>query len=343
MDPNHLPAADSAPYHDALVQCVDHWSLNPTKTSLLRDGVNHVFATETGGGAPVIVRISDGGVRERGELEGELIWLDHLIRHGCTVTTPIRSRRGELLESIDLDGGTYHVCCFERFGGRELNPKADPAWNDELMLRLGREIARIHRASEELTLPPDRNRHQWYQSNMSVFADPLPDCYDPRVVEAMRTFTEEMRARPQRPRHYGLVHRDVHSGNFLLEGGRVEIIDFDLGCYGWRVIDFAVLLFGHYYYPSLSIPGSTPRLAGKVLAALARGYREEYALDDEQLVMIGDLMKLREILNYIVTAPATEHWQEAMGRPQPTVAHSVKWIEDLWREGREVEVDLSWL
>jgi Ser/Thr protein kinase RdoA (MazF antagonist) len=343
MDPNHLSVADSAPYHDALVRCLDHWSLAPEKTSLLRDGVNHVFATETLDGAKVIVRVSDGSVRERGELEGELIWLEHLIRHGCTVTHPVRSRGGELLETIDLAAGTYHVCCFERFGGRELSPKADPAWNDELMLRLGRELGRIHRASDELTLPPERNRRQWHESKMSVFPDPIPDCYDRRVVQAMSAFTEEMRARPRKPRHYGLVHRDIHSGNFLLEDGRLEIIDFDLGCYGWRLMDFSVLLFAHYYYPSLLVPGSTPKVAGRVLAMLARGYRREYALDDEQLAMIGDLMKLREILNYIVTAPAIEHWQEAMGRPEPTVAHSLRWIEDLWREGRELDVDLSWL
>jgi Ser/Thr protein kinase RdoA (MazF antagonist) len=343
MDPNQLSVADSAPYHDALAQCVEHWSLVPEKTSLLRDGVNHVFATETIAGAQVIVRVSDGSIRERRELDGELIWLDHLIRHGCTVTTPVRSRAGELLETIDLDVGTYHVCCFERFGGRELNPKTDPAWNGELMRLLGREIGRIHRASDELALPPDRNRLQWYESKMSVFPDPLSDCYDRHVVQAMATFTDDMRARPRNPRHYGLVHRDIHSGNFLVEDGQVEIIDFDLGCYGWRLMDFSVLLFSHYYYPSLAVPGSTPTLAGEVLAALAAGYREEYGLDDDQLVMIGDLLKLREILNYIVLAPAIEHWQEAMGRPQPTVAHSVKWIENLWREGRELEVDLSWV
>ena len=341
MDPNQLPVVDSAPYHDALAQCLDHWNLVPEKTSLLRDGVNHVFATETAGGAPVIVRVTDGGRREPGELDGELMWLNHLVRHGCTVTTPIPSRAGALLETIALDAGTYHVCCFERFAGREIDPRTDAAWNDELMLRLGREIGRIHRASDELTLPPGRDRCQWYQSGALAFPDPLPDCYDRGVARAMTAFIDEMRTRARPPRHYGLVHRDLHSGNFLLEGDRVEIIDFDLGCYGWRVIDFAVLLFAHYYYPSLAVPGSTPKLAGNVLALLARGYRTEYRLDDEQLAMVGDLMKLHEILNYVVTAPAVEHWQAAMGRPQPPVAHSLRWIEDLWREGRALEVDPS--
>jgi amicoumacin kinase len=100
VDPNHLPVADSASYHEALERCLEHWGLLRERTSLLRDGVNHVFASETEGGAALIVRISDGELRRRGEIEGELIWLDHLVRHGCTVTTPVPSRRGELRAAL---------------------------------------------------------------------------------------------------------------------------------------------------------------------------------------------------------------------------------------------------
>jgi len=343
MDPNHIPATDSASYHDALAQCVDHWGLIPEKTELIRDGVNHVFGTENSTGEPVIVRISDGAIRQRGELQGELIWLDHLIHHGCTVTTPILSRNGELLETIDLEQGTYHVCCFERFGGQQINPITDPQWNDELFLKLGREIGRIHRASDELQLPPDQDRKPWYECNLSQIPDPLPQGFKPRVIEPMQAFTEEMRSREQKPRHYGLVHRDLHSGNFLVEQGEVQVIDFDLGCYGWRAMDFAVLLFAHYHYPSLCVPNASAELAGHVLATLVRGYRDEYTIDLEQLEILGDLIKLREIVNYIATAPALEHWQIAMGDPHPTVAESLAWIEKRWLEGTEIQVDLSQL
>jgi Ser/Thr protein kinase RdoA (MazF antagonist) len=305
--------------------------------------VNHVFASETDGGAALIVRISDGELRRRGEIEGELIWLDHLVGHGCTVTTPIPSRRGERLETVSHGAGTFHVACFERFAGRELDPRRDPEWNDRLLLELGREIGRIHRASDSLRLPAEQDRRPWYASSYSTFPDPLPPCYDPRVAAARGAFTRELRGRPRSPRHYGLVHRDLHAGNFLVDAGRVEIIDFDLGCYGWRAMDFAVLLFSHYGYPSLKVPGSTPESAGRVLATLARGYREEHALDDEQLMMIEDLIKLHEILNYVACMPAPEHWQTAMGDPRPTVRESLRWIETLWLKGREPQVDLSWL
>jgi len=67
VDPNHLPASDSSPYHRALSRCIDHWGLVPEKTELVRDGINHVFGAVTVGGAPVIIRISDGAIRPRGD------------------------------------------------------------------------------------------------------------------------------------------------------------------------------------------------------------------------------------------------------------------------------------
>ena len=339
MDCNHLPTATSTPFHDALARGLQHWKVTPESVVLLRNGVNHVYGAVTRDGAPVIVRVSDGSKRERGELLGELLWLDHLIAEGCTVSTPIRSGTGALLETIPLDDEVYHLCCFERFGGRELRPEADPAWNDALLLRLGRQIGRIHRASDTLTLPAAQDRRQWYESGMMAFPEPLPPCYDRTVAQAMATFVKRMRSRSRPPRQYGLVHRDLHAGNLLVKGDRIAIIDFDLGCYAWRTIDFAVLLFVHYFYPSLAVPDSTPRLAAKVLGTLAGGYREEYPLDDEQLTMVGDLIKLHEVLNYVVMAPASTHWQLAMGQPHPTVNHSLRWIEALWREGRDLQLE----
>lgn len=341
MDPNHLTVVDSSPYHDALAQCVDHWGFIPEDVELIRDGLNHVFGTESNEGAPVIIRISDGAARGRGEILGELLWLDHLIRHGCTVTTPIPSRRGELLETVESGKGTMHVCCFERFAGRQVDPATDPDWNDELLLALGREIGRVHRASDELQLPADRDRLPWYEDKHSQIPDPTPDGFNPDVAAEMRSFMAELRARPTCARHYGLVHRDLHAGNFLVEDGKVEIIDFDLGCYGWRTVDFAVLLFGHYYYPSLRVPHAGPELAGHVLEMLVRGYREEYTLDRDQLETVGDMILLHSIINYAVMVPAVEHWQAVLGDPHPTVSESLAWIEQLWLNGREVRIDLS--
>ena len=52
---------------------------------------------------------------------------------------------------------------------------------------------------------------------------------------------------------------------------------------------------------------------------------------------------LHSILNYIVMVPDVEHWQIAMGDPQPPVPVSLAWIEQLWLDGHDLQVDLSQL
>ncbi|MEW4561906.1 phosphotransferase [Bremerella sp. JC770] len=341
MDPNHLPVDDSSAYHDALAQCVDHWGLVLEKTSLIRDGINHVYGTETRDGAPVIVRISNGAVRSQAELSGELLWLAHLRKNGCTVTHPIPSQRGELLETIERDDAILHVACFERFPGQHLGKTSTDQWNDELLLELGRQIGRIHRLSDGFHLPPDKDRKQWYEIEETHFPDPLLPAYNTDVVAAMQAFLGNLRARPTQPRHYGLVHRDIHAGNFLVDAGKIEIIDFDLGCYGWRTMDFATLLFARYYFPSICVPDASPKAAGQCLAMLVRGYREQYTMDQEQLETVRDMILVHSTLNYAVVCPAIEHWERAIPTGNCSVAESMAWLESLWLGGHHLEVDLS--
>jgi len=341
MDPGLHPEFASKPYSNALAQCLDHWGLKVEATTLLRDGLNHVFASETHQGTPIILRISNGKFRTANELMGELTWLDHLIANGCSVTTPVRSRDGALLETMSDDQGTFHISCFQRFGGESLRPQSDPRWNDTLLFNLGREMGRIARASDSLELPSENDRKQWYELDLAVFADEVPECYDQEVVAAMKEFTREMIAKPRNPGAYGLIQCDLHSGNFMVEGDALLVIDFDLGCHGWRLMDFAILVFTHYYFPSLLVPDASPRRAGEVLKLLVSGYRLEYEMLSEDLELMGDLMKLRQILLYKLFRPDVEYWQLANSHPSPSIGESMDWIERQWREGRDLEIPLD--
>ncbi|WP_269542119.1 phosphotransferase enzyme family protein [Cerasicoccus fimbriatus] len=335
---HHL--AETEPYQDALYRCLDHWGLQEQGAELIRHGINHVFAAQTTGGSPVIVRVSDGSARPRHELEAELMWLNWLIKNDCVVTTPIASQRGELLETTINDDGVYHISCFERFAGHSPDPGNPAEWNDDLFAKIGRSVGRIHRFTDQFQLPPDKERKLWWDMRTHQFTEDT-SAYDPATVEAMQAFLADFKNRARAPRHFGLIHHDVHGGNLLIENGEVEIIDFDLACYGWRMTDFAVLLYSHYYFQSWAPKNVTPQLVGQVVAALARGYREEYTLDDAQLAMLPDLLRLRETLCYIVMRPAMDYWNEACHRPETTVAQSMACIEERWRTGAAFDINFG--
>ncbi|WP_309382870.1 phosphotransferase enzyme family protein [Cerasicoccus frondis] len=336
MRPEHH-LAESEPYHDALYRCLNDWGLSEAKAELLRHGVNHVFATQSLRGEPVIVRVSDGAHRPRHELEAELMWLNWLIEHECVVTRPIPSQQGVWIETTANGAGEFHVSCFERFPGHPPNPGNPAEWNGQFFHDLGCSLGRIHRVTDQFSLPPDRQRQFWWETEMHNFpADVSP--YDPATVEAMRRFLADFKNRPQTPRCFGLIHHDIHGGNLLFDQGQVEIIDFDLACYGWRMTDFAVLLYSHYSFLSWKHAEATPTGIGRVVDALTAGYREEYTLDDAQLAMLPDLMRLRETLCYIIMRPAMDYWQTACGKPVVTIAESMAHIEARWRDGAPFEI-----
>lgn len=340
MNPNELPA-DSTAYHQALALASEHWALRSEQTSLIRDGVNHVYGSVTMAGEPMIVRISDGDHHALNDIEAELIWLDYLIANGCVVTTPVRSQQGLLVESVEIDAGLFHVSCFMRFGGEQLDPRSSPLWNEDFLFRLGRIIGRLHRLTDEFQLPPDKDRMPWWETELHNFPKPLPTEFNIEVIDRMQVFLDQLIAKPRPDRHFGLIHHDIHSGNILIEDGEIQLIDFDLACYGWRMTDFAVLLYNHYYFPSLCVPDASVAKASQALRQLARGYREEYILDDAQLEMIPTLMLLRETLLYNILRPNIDHWQIAFGNPTFSAAQSLHIIEQRWLMGTKLEIDLG--
>jgi len=92
------------------------------------------------------------------------------------------------------------------------------------------------------------------------------------------------------------------------------------------------ILLSHDYFPSLRVPNAHVDLTGHVLQKVVQGYRDEYILDREQLDTVEDMILLRTILCYIIMVPAVEHWQTAMGNPEPHTSECLAWIEGLWLE-----------
>ena len=110
------------------------------------------------------------------------------------------------------------------------------------------------------------------------------------------------------PDVYGLIHADLHQGNYLFHGDEVRVIDFD-DC-GW----------GHFAYDlavTVSELEHLPRQA-TLREALIAGYRSVRPLSAEQEAAVDDFVALRQLQ---LALWAVEH------REQPMFANS--WKADL--------------
>ena len=336
MDPCEHLRPDSEPYHQILERVAEDWGLESARTRLLRNGLNHVYEAESRGGEKLVVRVSDGAQRRVEQIQSELTWLDHLSRHQCPVPTPVRTSGGELLETFELNGAEYHVALFQRLDGSDLWGKEAITAQPDYQRHLGRIIGRLHRASESLHVPERLRRGQWYEETEILMPAEFPHQFHAPTAEAMYRHQEKMRALSASadPRHYGLCHGDVHGMNLLYDRGRIWVLDFELGCYSWRILDFSVLLMCDYLVPIWRMESASPETAREFIRNVVGGYREEHEFDSAQLELIPALIGIREIIIYTVTKFDPEKWDRAIPRRRGNSAEFVAWMEDRWSNGR---------
>jgi Ser/Thr protein kinase RdoA (MazF antagonist) len=90
---------------------------------------------------------------------------------------------------------------------------------------------------------------------------------------------------------YGLIHQDVHGGNFFVDdNGDIMLFDFDDCVYGWYVYDIAMVVF----YMVTNHPDPVG-LATAFWPHFWRGYQQENDLDPAWLAEMPAFFKLREV------------------------------------------------
>ncbi len=116
------------------------------------------------------------------------------------------------------------------------------------------------------------------------------------VLEHFHALHDHIQSLPTDRKSYGLIHRDAHLGNMLIDNsGKITLSDFDDCAYSWFVDDIAIVLF----YASMWSDDAAAFTAS-FMPSFLRGYAHENGLAPEWLGEIGTFLKLREIELYAV-------------------------------------------
>lgn len=106
-----------------------------------------------------------------------------------------------------------------------------------------------------------------------------------RVATILRKIREVQRAVGQGPETFGLIHGDLHQGNYLFHEGQVRAIDFDDCGYGYYLYDMAVTL------SEVNWRKNTPALRKSFLT----GYRSVRKLSPEHEQFLDTFIALRDL------------------------------------------------
>jgi len=227
-------------------------------------------------------------------IEGEIDWVNFLADHQVPAARGIPSERGRLAEKIEAEDGYFITSAFEKAPGR---PPRREDWQTGLLSDVGRLIGKMHALAKDYEPSDPRMRRPEWDFEMDEFAQRYLPAGEEQVIERWDALLAKIRQLPKDRESYGLIHQDVHGGNFFVQDGKITLFDFGDCQYAWFAYDLAMALF--YVLPHHCDSEEQRRFAREALETLAAGYRRDNAISAQWLEAIPLFLKLREIDLYI--------------------------------------------
>lgn len=220
---------------------------------LIRDRENHVYEMQTPNGRAAL-RLHRAGYQSPAAIRSELWWCAELAKAGLPVPAALPARDGSFLVALS-DG--RHASAIAWMEGEALGEAAAPNTRPlplvlDLYHALGALLARVHQATDRLTLPPDFTRPRWDLEGL-VGDDPLWGRFweHPAATPDQRCMLIRARdaLRERLSGEIGLIHADVLRENVLVNGRSVSLIDFDDSGFGFRLHDLGTALLQTAEHP----------------------------------------------------------------------------------------------
>lgn len=287
-----------------------HWEIEG-EIKFHRRIANFVYFTELQG-SEVVLRLTEPSHRKFQEIESELHWIKFLTEKRMSVANPIPTIHQAL--AVEVPGkNKYFAAVFRKAPGAFL--KDDEDVPNQMIKIWGQYLGKMHRLTKEFKpashiLP----RQQWEQDESLAMALRSLDKNDRIPYVRMNEILEWMRSLPQTKNCYGLIHSDLHRGNFFVENEKITAFDFDDSCYHWFIYDMIAPINSIHrnFHEGHRHPDKD-----KTLKLFLEGYSLENTLDRIWLDRIEFFDQFRAALVY--------HWIKTLTKEGVFDAKGLEW------------------
>lgn len=269
-------------------QALPQWRLSG-ELRLIKYRENAVYALRTDSGERYALRVHRDNYHSDASLRSELLWMQALQEAGIGVPATLPTAAGApfALVATDRVGDARQVDLMPWVEGRQIGSVEEGLGDDpqairDIYLTLGRLAARMHNQACDWTLPEGFSRHAW-DSDGLVGEQPfwgrfweleaLSPAQRTLVLTAREKVKTGLAAFGQAADDFSMIHADLLPENVMVDGDRVQIIDFDDAGFGWHLFELATALYFIQQDNYFSIAKD----------ALIQGYREFRALPEEKL------------------------------------------------------------
>ena len=250
---------------------------------------NFVFRFRDAAGVENYLRLTHPSHRTRELLLGELEFVDYLATNGAPVAAPLRSKAGNLVETIVTPAGEFNAAVFRAVQGQPVKWGTD-AENRQILFERGRTLGQIHRLSQSYR-PAGSPRFHWFHDDL--FLNPwnhFPES-EPAARREYQQVLLFLLSRPRTAENYGMIHGDFGSHNTLRLDGKAVAFDFDECCFHWFLFDVAVAI-----WPAAGLPD---KLRKAYLQVLLEGYSGEKDLNGDGPAEVGMFCRLAALCRFI--------------------------------------------
>ncbi|MGD6817500.1 phosphotransferase enzyme family protein [Metabacillus sp. 113a] len=262
-------------------------------------------------GAPAILRITHSSHRSLEQIEGELDFVAFLYKEGVRVCRPISSNGKRICIHSCSDGSAFYSCLFEKAPGERVVPDG-PEWKSDLFHEWGKTISLLHLAADQLKKSSAAPaRPEWDEEEL-LDIERFKQRPGNAVLQQKERLLQMLRSLPRHD--FGLIHSDLHTGNFHWHDRALHLFDFDDSSYHWFASDLAIPLY--YYAWGLERKGenSFEDKCSCFFHELIKGYETKRCYSSEMATSIPIFLKLRDFVLYVYFHKKYDEakWDKAM-------------------------------
>ncbi|MFD2045462.1 phosphotransferase enzyme family protein [Ornithinibacillus salinisoli] len=284
---------------EVMDQAIDRFSVQK-EYKKLGDFENYVFEVYKKD-TPYILRITHSSHRSEEEVISELDWMNYLYRAGVNVPRTYESVDGLHVVTIPAEDGSFFYCSlFSKAKGEPIRVN-DERFNSELFFAWGKAIGKMHYATKTYVRNEKVTRRPYWHEDDLIPIENYISKEEETVIQNTKQLINQLIELPQTKENFGLLHTDIHSGNFFFDGSEIHIFDFDDCCYHWFCSDIAIPL---YYSVLYRYPQGERKIrnefAIEFIQSFMEGYKTENEPPEQWKNQIGLFFRLRDIMLYSV-------------------------------------------